>query len=209
MKKTVCLILTVMMMLALLAACGQTGGGAEPGAPEAATGTAAIESLETIGDAMGLESAEFRQSSTFNNKFVYAFQLDGTYYRVVASLTDEQQQALFDLDYDDPDYDAKEAEILSPLKIDTYDNLNDLIPPQEELDQWVGKTGQELMDEGWTISGWNLADMEFWLNYGPFMYTVIMEGSVEDPEEFDNEDIGPLVVQSVTWNDLGDASNLD
>ena len=208
MKKTISLILVVLMMLALLAACGQAGDGSEPAAPDAATGTAAIESLGTIGDAMALDSAEMREYATYNNHFIYVFELDGTSYRVIASVTDEQEQAIFDLDYEDPDHDAKQEEIVGPLKIETYENLSDMILPQEELDQWVGKTGQELMDAGWTNSGWNLDDMEFWMDYGPMMYSVIMEGTVENVEEFEEEDIGPLVIKSVTWQGLGDATDI-
>ena len=212
MKKGLALVLALMLMISVLAACGQTGEnstGDTEGAQGPVSGTAAIESLETIGDAMALESAEFRQSSGEANRFVYVFGLDGTYYRVIAPMTDEEFQEFMDLDYDDPDYDAKLEKVIGPLKIETWENLNDMIPPQEELDQWVGKTGQELFDAGWTNSGWNLDNMEFWMDYGPFMYTVVMEGTVENVEDFDEEDIAPLVVKSVTYNDLGDASYIE
>ena len=212
MKKGLALVLALMLMISVLAACGQTGEnstGDTEGAQGPVSGTAAIESLETIGDAMALESAEFRQSSGETNRFVYVFGLDGTYYRVIAPMTDEEFQEFMDLDYDDPDYDAKLEKIIGPLKIETWENLSDMIPPQEELDQWVGKTGQELFDAGWTNSGWNLDEMEFWMDYGPFMYTVVMDGTVENVEDFDEEDIAPLVVKSVTYNDLGDASYIE
>ena len=127
----------------------------------------------------------------------------------IMPLTDEEFQAFMDLDFDDPDYDADLEKIIGPLKIEKWENLSDMIPPQEELDQWVGKTGQELFDAGWTNSGWNLEGMEFWMNYGPFMYTVVMEGTVENTEDFDEGDIAPLVVKSVTYNDLGDAGTIE
>ena len=212
MKKGLALVLALMLMISVLAACGQTGEnstGDTEGAQGPVSGTAAIESLETIGDAMALESAEFRQSSGEANRFVYVFGLDGTYYRVIAPMTDEEFQEFMDLDYDDPDYDAKLEKVIGPLKIEKWENLNDIIPAQEELDQWIGKTGQELFDAGWTNSGWNLDNMEFWMDYGPFMYTVVMEGTVENVEDFDEEDIAPLVVKSVTYNDLGDASYIE
>ena len=213
MRKGLALFLTLILMISVLAGCGQTGeessGGTDGAAGEPVSGTAAIESLATIGDAMALEGAEFRQSSGQDNRFTYVFGLEGTYYRVMAPMTDEEFQAFMDLEFDDPDYDAKLEKVIGPLKIDMWENLNDMIPPQEELDQWVGKTGQELFDAGWTNSGWNLDDMEFWMDYGPFMYTVVMDGTVENVEDFDEEDIAPLVVKSVTYNDLGDASYIE
>jgi len=211
-RKGWALFLTLIMMISVLAACGQTGGdssGTDEAAQGPVSGTAAIESLATIGDAMALEGAEFRQSSGQDNRFVYAFDLEETHYRVIASMTDEEFQAFMDLDFDDPDYDADLEKIIGPLKIEKWENLSDMIPPQEELDQWVGKTGQELFDAGWTNSGWNLEGMEFWMNYGPFMYTVVMEGTVENAEDFDEGDIAPLVVKSVTYNDLGDAGTIE
>ena len=212
MKKGLALVLALMFMISVLAACGQAGGdsaGDSEGAQGPVSGTAAIESLATIGDAMALEGAEFRQSSGEGNRFVYVFDLEGTHYRVIAPMTDEQFQEFMDLEFDDPDYDAKLEKVIGPLKIEKWENLNDMIPAQEELDQWVGTTGQELFDAGWTNSGWNLDNMEFWMDYGPFMYTVVMEGTVENVEEFDEEDIAPLVVKSVTYNDLGDASYIE
>ena len=61
---------------------------------------------------------------------------------------------------------------------------------QEELDKLVGKTGQELLDTGWSDGyGYNLEEMEFWLDYGPFSYAVVFDDPVPESEyeTFDTE----------------------
>ena len=85
-----------------------------------------------------------------------------------------------------------------------------MIPPQEELDKYVGKTGQDLLDDGWTEGyGYNLDDMVFWLYKGPFAYDVVFESDqkYENTDDFDVwKTIAPLKIKSVTYKGLGNAS---
>lgn len=205
MKKALTLILALTLVLALFASCGNSG------TAEQAKVTATPGEIKTIGDIINTPGAEELQTATVEGgKFVYVYKLNGIYYRAIADVTEEQSDAIWDLDMFADDYDEKRAELLSPLEILSLENLSDALPPQEELDQWVGKTGAELFEAGWYNSGWNLDDMVFWMDYGPFQYDVFMTGEVGDFDEFDEEDINPLVVKSVTYNgQLGDATNLD
>ena len=206
MKKIITIMLVLMMAVIGLAACGSSdGGGSDSGAP------ASIDSVKTIGDVIALESDE-TQSAVYDNKVVYAFKLGDTYYRARATLSDEEQQAYFDIEFDDPDYEEKQNAIVSPLAIDEIENLSEQIPGQDELDAYVGKTGQELMDAGWNFTGHNLEDMEFWMDYGPFEYTVVFDGEVAeaDYENFmDEEGTKDMTVKSVVYNGLGDATNIE
>ena len=95
--------------------------------------------------------------------------------------------------------------------METMENLSNEIIPQEELDKLVGKTGEELFNDGWTDgSGYNLEDMEFWLNKGAFEYTVVFDGKVENYDEFDTEEgVKAFTVKSVKFNGLGDATNIE
>ena len=47
------------------------------------------------------------------------------------------------------------------------------------------------------------------MSHGPFAYTVVFEGTVKNAEDFEEEDIKPLVVKSVTYSGLGNATSLD
>ena len=209
MKKLTALILACMFVLSALTACGGAGTPAGSGETDAI-----VAGFKTIGDVLAYPGTNEEQYAAQDEKFIYVFSLNGTYYRGITEMSDEESSKLFNLDYDDPEHDAKEAALLAPVKVDNWENLSKLIPPQEELDKLVGKTGQELLDDGWTSGGYNLSEKEFWMNKGPFSYTVVMDG-LEIGDDFDydsfNEDetLPTLTVKSVTFTGLGDAASLE
>ena len=200
MKKIVSIILALMMSSLILAGCGKTDS------------AGSADSWKTMGDVIALDS-ETTQSAIYTDTYVYVFELNGTYYRATAALSEEISAALWDLDFSDEDYDTKYAELVKPLAIDKIEELNDQILSEDEMDALVGKTGQELLDDGWSSGyGYNLESMEFWMNYGPFNYTVVFDGEVaeEDYEDFDDEeDIKDMVVKSVAFVGLGDATDIE
>lgn len=162
-----------------------------------------VELLEvkTLGELLGLPN----YGTSFNEEyFIYAFEQDGIIYRAVAEITPEISEALFALDFDDPEYAAKVKELVSQQKILRIDNLSETAPSQDELNALVGKTGKELFENGWTNSGWNLNDMVFQMNHGPYSFSIVFEGNVENKDDFDEEDINELVVKSVEYVGVGD-----
>ena len=215
MKKVISVILAIVMSVTVLAACGNSGNGSgsgsASGAGSATDEKAVIESLTTLGDAIALESSE-TQAAVYDGKAIYAFKLGDTYYRIRASISPEDEQAYMDIDYMDDDYEEQQKKILSPLVIDQIDDLSLQMLSQEELDALVGKTGQDLQDAGWTYGGHDLETMEFWMDYGPFDYTVVFDGEVTEAEyeTFDDEkDTRTMTVKSARFNTLGDATNIE
>lgn len=202
MKKVLSVLLVILLTLSVLAGCGKT---AQPTASAAVS----VEDCKTMNDVFALENKQNEQTALYGDYFIYAFELDGTYYQAIAEITEDIEDALWALDWADPDHDAKQAELIGPKELIRLVNLSDEIIPQEELDALVGKTGQDLLDDGWYNSGWNLDNMEFWMNKGAFSYTVIMEGEVGNYEDFDDEDLGALVIKSVTCTGIGDATNVE
>ena len=92
----------------------------------------------------------------------------------------------------------------------SLENLTEAIPKQEELDKLVGKTGEDLIKDGWTEGGgWNYQDMIVYMNHGVFSFEVEFEGKLDNPETADFESIKPLVVKSVKYTGIGDAANPD
>ena len=144
---------------------------------------------------------------------VYVFGLEGTYYRVIADTSKEEHEKLNKLDILDDDYDKQLAEAVSPLKITQREDLTDRILTQEEMDALVGKTGKELIEEGWESTGYNLEDMEFYLGHDCFYYTVTFDydgPKMENTDDFDEyAAIEPLKVKKVEYMGLGDACNLE
>ncbi|MBQ1407988.1 MAG: hypothetical protein IIY88_07650 [Eubacterium sp.] len=206
MKKVLSLVLVLFMALTILAGCGsKDSGGAGSG------GDASVDSFKTFGDIIALEG-EGKQVAVYNNKLIYAFQVGDVYYRAISEISDETEQAYMDVDILEDGHEEKQNEIISSIEIDKLENLNEQILSQEELDALVGKTGQDLMDDGWTFSGHNLEEMEFWMDYGPFEYTVTFDGEVTEAEWetfVDEEDTKDLTVKSAVFTTIGDATNIE
>lgn len=205
MKKVLALVLGLMMALALLAGCGQTTTGSGSQAPAKDTTSASVESLKTMGDIFALE-AEDASSAAYEDTYVYAFKEDGTYYRVFAGIPADVSKSIQKLDIGESDYNEKLTELVSPLKIDRCENLSEQIPSKAELDKLAGKTGEDLLKDGWTISGYDLTTPEFFMNHGPFQYNVIVDAKFEENQEIDAEqEIKTLKVKSVVFSGLNES----
>lgn len=207
MKKILALTLVIVMTALLLAGCGaKSSKDAEKEQSEQADIT---ETLKTIGDAVSL-NGENTQYGAYSDVFVYAFELDGKFYRVRADLSEDVSEAIWALEYDEQ-HDEKLMKMVEDLPVSMVEDLSDQLLTEEERAALIGKTGQDLLDSGWYCNGHNLETMEFWMGYGPFLYTVIFDGKVaeEDWDSFvDEEDIGEMPIKSVEYMMLGDATDI-
>ena len=194
----------------LLAGCGAgsagspTAGSSQGKASGPEEGKDIVDNLKTIGDIKQLDDDMVREEAYFENFYACVIDVDGTLYRLAADLPEDVSKEIWSIDFEDEDRDEKVNELMKSLEITRKDNFSELIIPQEELDKLVGKTGQDLLDDGWYSGGYNLEDMEFWMYKDPFMYTVVFEGTAEPTEDGDdNEMIKDLKVKSVTYTSLG------
>ena len=200
-KKLFALLLAALCLCAMLAACGNKNDPASP----AATGD--VTKIATIAEAVALTGKGEEQSGFGNKVYVYVFELNGNYWRLTADLTEEQSEALWALDMGDENYEARRAELVGKLSVTNCENLNERKLSDEAMNALVGKTGADLVDDGWTTGyGYNLEDMEFYLEKDCFVYTVVFasENKLENSDDFDAlEAIRPLTIQSVTFSGLG------
>ena len=205
MKKLTVFILTVAAVLLLLTACGQSAENESD-----ATGGIDISQLKTLGDVFGYKDNGDFQEAYSTTSYVLVFNVEGVCYRVTAELPKDVSDAVWALD-DSEDKDQKAAELLAPVEISKVENLSENIPEQSELDKYVGKTGQELFDEGWSYWYYNLDEMEAGLNYGDYNYKVRFDYDGEPMENTDDFDFyeafKDLTVSSVTFEGIGDAAN--
>ena len=160
-----------------------------------------IGEARTLGDILGLPGYGYSASE---NAFVTAVELNGIVYRVTANLDPKTAEAFLSLNFDDPDYQKKFIDLLSPMAIEKVENLTEQKPSQEVLDALAGRTGADLLNDGWTCVGWSLDDMTCEMYHGPFDFTVVFEGEVRDKDAFEEDDIRLLKVVSVTCNGIGD-----
>lgn len=169
-----------------------------------------IASLKTIGDVIALEGAENWGKGSVSEKYIYVFSLNGTYYRAIAAMPEDVSQAMWDIDIMDEQRDEKQNALVSPLELESVDNLSQSLLSQDELDKLVGKTGQELLDSGWLFGGCDNASKKFFLYYKYFSYSVEVNEDFELPESFADESlIKPLTVKSITLIGATNAMSLD
>ena len=205
MKKVLACILCALVALTLFAACAKNGD--EPSNNAADSGTV---SIKTIGDALALGESESSVYAYYENAYVYVFLDNGTYWRLTAALNEEQSAALSELDILEDDYEEKLTALITPLEVTNRENLNEQMLTEEDMNALIGKTGEELINDGWTSGmGYNLDTMEFYLEYAPFQYTVTFEKleQLENTDDFDElEAIRTLKVTSVTFGGLGNSA---
>ena len=170
-----------------------------------------IGSARTVGDVLALSNGSYSASESL---YVTMAELEDVVYRVEAAMDAETSAALFALDFEDPDYQRKFTDLVSPLPITRIENLTAQIPAREALDALIGKTCGELLDDGWTLEGWSFEGRElnepvFHLNHGAFAYDVTLDGAEDLPDGFDEADLSPLIVASVTCSGIGDATAIE
>lgn len=214
MKKTIALLVAAACLCALLAACGakpatEMGTTAGP-ATEAAPAADAAPEFKTVGEAVAYAGDGDYQASTYEKAYVYVFEKDGEYLRVIAELTPEQYEEFSSLDLLADDYAEKESAFLAELPVTKCESLNGQMLSEEETAALVGKTGEELLNGGWTTgSGYDLDAMDFYMEYSPFEYVVTFEkaGQLENSDDFDEEAaIRPLRVTAVKLFGIGNGA---
>lgn len=187
-------------LLILLCAVLLLGGCAEQTAMQPDT-AADSEPIATLGSVLG-EGAEIYASAYNEDRYVCVFEQDGAMLRAVARLTPEAYQALRD--------GSESAELLAAMETESVEDLTAAMPRQAELDRLVGKTGGELLDDGWEIVGHTIyndfmSSTVFYLVKGFYSYTVQFDEAVSVDENFSEADaMRPLTVASVTCDGVSE-----
>ena len=114
--------------------------------------------LKTMKDVFAYGDPENSNEAYTDKTYIFVFNVDGIYYRAVAEMPEDISAAVWKIDFLDEDKEQKVKDLVSPLDA-KIENLSKQIPSQQELDKLIGKTGQELFDNGWTYWSYNLLDM--------------------------------------------------
>ena len=197
MRKKLALILVIAMVLAVFAGCGSSGNGNGSGGGEESSAAVSFDpaQVKTMGDVFAAADEDNDQDLYTDTTYIYVFYVGDVCYRAVADMPADVSEAVWAIEFDDEDKDQK---------------VRDL---QEELDKLVGKTGQDLFDDGWDYYYYNLDEMEAGLNHGPFAYIVKFAYDGEpmvNSDDFDfYEAFKDLPITSVTYDGIGDAANMD
>ena len=159
-----------------------------------------LDKVTTLGQLLGLP--DYGRAWT-ESVYVFAFEQDGDIYRAIADLPESVYNAMNDLDFEDEKYDEKLDALIDGLKVVNITDLTKAIPTQADMDKLIGKTVKELFDAGWENFGGNTQNMEFYFDRGVFSYTLTLEGTLKDLQNFEDADLEPLVVKSVVFNGIG------
>ena len=157
------------------------------------------EDIVTLGAVLG-EDAEVYSSAYNEEQYVCVFEKDGAWMRAVANLTPEAYQALR----------SGNDEELAVMEAAEVEDLSAGMPKQSELDRLVGKTGGELLNDGWEIVGHSIysdfdSATEFYLVKGLYFYSVRFDEAVDVDGSFSEaEAMRPLTIASVTCDGVSD-----
>lgn len=189
MKKTVSIVLAIIMILAF-AACGEK--------PEAAKN--AMADLYEQG-------FELRAYSMNEEKFAGMMQKEDSQdliYKVSAPLTSELYEKINTINAEDDEEAAKN--FYTALENLEVEEIQDLLPTQEELDQYIGKTLGDLEADGYEKSGYSGWEGVYSFYYdGPVwdLSVELKEGTlIEDLDDYSENDLRQLEIGSVTFNSL-------
>lgn len=186
-KKATVAALVLALAATPLAACGgqQTSGNAG----SSATNQTAIDpsTWKTLGDSFAL-GVEARSAGWDDNHYVSVFKIGDSYFRVVAKMDKETSEKLDAVDYSKEDAEEKAQEVLSNLVIESAEDLTDELISQDELDTYVGKTGKDLVDAGFTFQDYSVygeGDTGAGFVKGDFCYLFMFDVSITDDQSTD------------------------
>lgn len=210
MKRTIAWLLCAVLVLGLCA-CGSnvtvTGSGGEEAAEPAVT---SLSELKTMGDALTVGKDSQYIASWNEAHYIYCFMLGDTPVRAVADL-DAEMYAKVDEVIFSGDEDAEEqlAELLSPLPLSSVEDLSDHMLSDKDLSSLSGKTGKDLLDDGWVTNGSYWSDdggLAVLMDKDIMCYQINFDSDVEHGDDFDVEEaIRDLTVASASFFGLGDS----
>ncbi len=194
-KKLIAILMTTLIAFCMAACSGS--GKADKQAKD-------VSELKVMGDAFAIGGTD-QPYGYDEDHFIYIFDYNGAMTRVVTDLTEDVYAEMEAVDFFADDRDDQLFEILSELEITQVVDLSKDIPTQEELDKLIGKTGQELLDEGYEYSGAYTSpdDTEFYLVKGPYEFTAAFNEIVEMTDDLEGEEVlKDLTVKSVEYTGI-------
>lgn len=213
--KLATLAITLALAAMPLAACGNTGGtGTE--AESASSSAAASQDAKldmsawtTLGDAIAQANPQ-DVSYGYNDKlFVCVLKSDNAYIRTVSPMDPAIDGKFADLDIGADDYVTQFGKVAGGLKLTSAEDITATQLSQDELSGLVGKTGKELIDDGFVFDSYSFyggeetgADM----GKGYFSYSITFDTKTEESQ---TEDGGASIMDAkvTAAEGLGNLSN--
>lgn len=207
------IIPALVLCLAIVPLVACSGGGAEePGGESAQTEqTAALDvsSWKTLGDAIAAAGGP-TSSSNDEKYYIGIFETDDAVVRVIAESNADVNEKIMDLMPGSEEYAQELTNLIGDLAIISAEDLTSQKMPQDQLDALVGKTGQELLDDGWTFSSYYMYggdETGATMTNGPFNYDINFDVTVSEEaanNDTEGDSIKTAKVTSVEYQGAAD-----
>ncbi len=165
-------------------------------------------SWKTLGEA--LDNATDDLSYGYNNDyFVCVFNSGDSVVRVVAKMDPDVLEQIYNLDFSDKNYDSKLEKAIGGLTLVSAEDVTAEKLSPEDLQALIGKTGQELADEGFVFESY------FWyggeqtgatLSKGCFSYNITFDTSITE-EQAEDEGASLLNAKVTEFDEIVNTAN--
>ena len=193
-------------------ASSSSGQSGTSSAVQSASSSAAgvdVSGWKTLGDALSA-ATEKLGSGCDDKTFVGVYKVGDSFVRVVAKMEPGMLDKINALNYEDNDYDEKFAKLAGGLAIESAEDITPGKLSQAELDAYVGKTGQDLMDDGFTFSSYYMFagdETGATMDKGYFGYGVTFDAKVpENAAEDGGASIKDATVKSIQFTSVADSA---
>ncbi|MBE6818693.1 MAG: hypothetical protein E7517_06005 [Ruminococcaceae bacterium] len=208
MKKTISIILAIAMLLCLFTACGTQK--VEVDSTDITAADSLVNSFKTISDAVNCKQATYNQWASVDKWFFYVFDIGASTYRVRAAFDGEIPDDFFENDFTTDEGKAAINKLAGSLAIEKAENLTANMPKQEDVDKFVGKKGQAMLDAGWRTAGIDFENKVVFMRYGAYGCDVAVEEAMKETEDYDEEALFKgATIKSVTNIDIEDAAYME
>ena len=142
-------------LAAPLAACGGKQAASDNGSTPAATQTAAADpsSWKTLGEALATQT-ESMAASWNDTSYVTVFKSGDHIYRVVAQLDADTNKKIEAVDWSKDDVSKQIEQAAGGAAITTAQDITEEKLSDADLANLNGKTGKQLVDEGWVFESY-------------------------------------------------------
>jgi len=193
-----------------LASCGSKPAADGAATPEGtATQPAAVDtsSWKTLSDALATQT-ESMASSWDSKHYVTVFKAGDSYVRVVVELTDEESKKMEAVDWSQDNVGDQIAKAAGSAKIVTAEDITAEILDQNALNNLVGKTGKDLIADGWVFESYFMYGGEqtgATMSKGNFGYNITFD--VTTPESATEDGGASIMDATVIEAGFSGASN--
>lgn len=192
-----------------LAACsGQSDSGSNQGGGNSSAPALDPSSWTTLGDALANQT-ELMASGNNDDTYIIVFAAGDETYRAVAKFSPDAATKLQDLEFFNPDDTQKIVDALSGLELIRAEEISSMQISQEQLESYVGKTGQDLIDDGFVFESYFMYGGEqtgATMGNGYYSYEFTFDAHV-DEDKTEDEGAAILSAKIAEVQSLGNLSN--